>query len=146
MIRWIVLCLLLIWVRVSLAAPLVPQPTALNDPLAEQIETLQATTQAHIDALLMQMEGLEPAQKQELERQIVDLKQQGEIDRLTLLLESAQAADDANRVADIQKALDFWKNPPQTQILPQISTDKTPPSNESRPASEKPSVAPTTTK
>lgn len=124
MIRCTMLCLLLLWVNVALAGPAPSSATSLSDPLAEQLQTLQAATQAQIDAVMLEMKDQAPAAKADLERRIVELKHQGEISRLTLLLDAAHAAGDAARVADLQKALEQWQNPPQMQILPQNNAVK----------------------
>lgn len=146
MIRCMILCLLLMLATVSFADQVTPDNAAWNDPLAEQMQTLQASVQAQIDALTVQMKDLDPAQKADAEAQIVEIKRQGEVQRLTLLLESAQAAGDANRVAKIQNALNHWQNPPQTEILPQIVGEKVQTSSEPQPPLQQQPTSPNSSK
>lgn len=123
-IRMMILGLTLIGVTLSYADPLPTVKTPLTDPQAEQVEALQAATQAQVDAVTLQLDAAGPAERESLERRIVELKRQGEIERLTLLLSAAQAEGEAARIAEIQAALAQWTHPPETQILPTAATTK----------------------
>jgi multidrug resistance efflux pump len=84
-----------------------------------RLEASEAQIQTSISSLEAQLSSAESADADALQRQIIDLKHQGEIDRLHILLEWAGSTGDAARVAEIQNALNQLQNPPQMQATPQ---------------------------
>jgi hypothetical protein len=146
MTRFVILAVFVMFGGLCFADPVASPSYPVADPLAEQLETLQATAQAQIDALTMQMNNLEPEAKAEVEKQIVELKRQTEVQRLTWLRDAAQAAGSAEKVAEIQKALEYWLNPPATHLLPQVSGAKTQDSKASTSAAKKVTTTPKSAK
>ncbi|HEY3296432.1 MAG TPA: hypothetical protein VGL38_13470 [bacterium] len=96
------------------------QATTPRADYQAQIQDLSASTKAQIEALEAQIATATPQHQDELQLQIAETKRQGEISRLEILLQWAQDKGDAARVAEIEQALNNWRNPPQPQALPQI--------------------------
>ena len=102
-----------------------PSQTTRTDYQA-QLQALSTTVEGQVSALEAEVAAAQPQDREELQRQIVETKKQGEISRLEILLQWAQERGDAARVAEIQTALDNWRNPPQPQQLPQIEKNPSP--------------------
>ncbi|MBU0509076.1 hypothetical protein KKH27_09610 [bacterium] len=119
-----------LFVLLLIALPTWPQsPEALKaSPTDFQARIVEAEANTHlqIEALTAGMETLDPAQREALDRQCVEIKRQGEIQRLEILLEWAQAEGDEVKVTEVRQALETWRNPPEGQVLPQIPRDETP--------------------
>jgi hypothetical protein len=104
------------------------QTTATMTDYQARIQIAAQETQAQIATLETQVAGSKTIDREALEQRIVEVKKQGEITRLTILLEWAQSSGNSAKVEEIQRALDQWTNPPQPKDLPIIpkSLDKTP--------------------
>jgi hypothetical protein len=110
--------------------------TAPTDPSRADYQARldQAATTVHtqIATLETQLTAAKTAAAQDdLQRQIQDMKRQGEIQRLEILLEWAQAKGDAARATEIEQALNNWRNPPQPQVLPQLEKGAAAPATKS---------------
>jgi hypothetical protein len=88
-----------------------------------QLQNLEQQTQDAVKALDEQAASQDPESRQAIQLQIQELKRQGEINRLSILLEWANTDGDQARALEIQQALNQWQNPPQTHQLPTITRD-----------------------
>jgi hypothetical protein len=80
------------------------QKTAAD--FAAQFQTLENETQARISTIEQQMAEADAAAKENLNRQIEQIKFDYEIQRLEILLEQAESQADEGRAAEIRQALD----------------------------------------
>jgi hypothetical protein len=110
-------------------------PSARTDYQA-QLQQLSTTVQSHVQSLETQLTAATPAQRDELQRQIVQTKRQGEISRLEILLQWARERGDTAKITEIEDALENWRNPPQTQSLPQIEKKGQPAQSTPQPSSK----------
>jgi hypothetical protein len=90
-----------------------------------RIEANEVNVQSQIRSLEEQLSTADTQERESIEQQVVELKRQGEIQRLQLLLSWAKADADADRIREIETALDHIQNPPAPAAQPQ--TDKTRP-------------------
>jgi len=95
-----------------------PKNTVATDYHA-RLEASATQLQTRIGVLEAQLADPNTKDRESIERQIVEMKRQGEIDRLQILLDWARAQGDASRVEEIQQVLNQWQNPPQPQHLPE---------------------------
>lgn len=96
-----------------------PANPATGTDYRTRLETNSAETQAEISALETELASAESRDHESLERQLIELKRQGEIRRLTILLEWANAEGDASRAAELQMALANWTTPAAAKPLPE---------------------------
>jgi hypothetical protein len=102
-------------------APIVDSP--LSAAVHARLEANDTQVQSDIQSLEAQRESASAPERETIERQIADRKNQGEISRLEILLEDAQTRNDAARTEQIRAALNVVKNPPRPQSTPQILRD-----------------------
>lgn len=86
-----------------------------------RLEASATQIQTGIQALETQLSAASPEDRPALDRQIVALKKQGEIDRLHILLDWANAEGDAARASEIQAALSNWNMQAEHKRLPELS-------------------------
>jgi hypothetical protein len=86
-----------------------------------QLLNVEQFNQRQVQALQTQVEAAQPQDREALQRQIQNMKREGEIQRLGILLKWAKDEGDAARVAEVEKALDLWVNPPQPRDLPAVT-------------------------
>jgi hypothetical protein len=113
------LFVLLLFVMTALSQDTKEQAQKAIDYKA-QLQSLEQETQLQIKTLSEQLESAELKDRETLDKQIIDIKHNAEIQRLTILLDWAKAEGDQARIAEVQKALDNWVNPPQPQQLPTV--------------------------
>jgi hypothetical protein len=87
-----------------------------------QLQSCRSETESAISALEQQILSADHSQSEDLQRQIARLKKDGEIRRLRILLAWAQSEGNTARIAEVQKALDSWLNPPSSSHTPAILT------------------------
>jgi uncharacterized protein YecA (UPF0149 family) len=97
------------------------------------IQSLETETQMQIAALETQISKADGQNREQTDRQIMEVKRQAEISRLNILLDWAHAEGDEARAAEIVQALSHWLNPPQTQQLPTVSRENVAPGTETVP-------------
>jgi biopolymer transport protein ExbD len=98
------------------------QVTAPQASYDVQLQELATNVQTQIQAIEAQIAAAQPQDREALQRQIADVKKQGEINRLEIMLQAARDKGDAARVTEIQQALENWRNPPQPQVQ-QVTKD-----------------------
>lgn len=101
-------------------------PASVNSEVYEtRLAELEKATQDQVASLSEQMAATkDEASNEKLASQAMEIKLQGEIQRLEILLEWAQAEGDEARIGEVQEALDHLLNPPAPVNLPEIQTDK----------------------
>lgn len=101
-------------------------PAPAQNPYMERIEDLRNLTQQTVSQLSQQAATVSGSELAAIEASIADVKRQGEISRLRILLEWAQADGDVARAAEVQQVLDQRLNPAQPQQLPQVPRNDAP--------------------
>jgi len=124
--RKMLLCLVAVALAVPVWAQQAEKSAQATQDFQTRINAVEAETQAQVEALAAQANDPDPAVRQQVDKRIEGLKQQGEIRRLEILLEQAQAEGDNDKAAEVQQALDMWRNPPQTKSLPLVPRDAAP--------------------
>ncbi|MFZ5434679.1 MAG: hypothetical protein ACOZB3_13010 [Calditrichota bacterium] len=122
MIRLLLVCAATLWTIL----PLMAQEKSTATDYSIRIASVETETQARIEALASEIENTDPATRDAVGRQIEQLKREGEIRRLEILLEWAQTDGDARRISEAEHALNQWRNPPQTQELPELPKNENP--------------------
>jgi hypothetical protein len=85
---------------------------------AQRMAESQTQIQTAIQSLELQLASAGADDQEKIQQQIISLKRDGEIQRLTILLEQANLTGDMSRAQEISRALSFYQNPPQVQTLP----------------------------
>jgi hypothetical protein len=96
-----------------------------------QLQSLETETQMKIGTLNDQIEKADASTREDLDKQIVTLKHDAETQRLTILLNWATSEGNQARIAEVQKALDNWVNPPQPQPQQLIDRSQDTPGSQS---------------
>jgi hypothetical protein len=122
------------------------QPQTSRADYSAQLQALAADVSAQIQALETQAAAATPAQQESFQRQIGEVKRQGEIHRLEVLLEWAQTVGDQARVSEVEQALENWRNPPQPTNLPQIPKGSERADNSQKPEARGPVSNPVSSK
>ena len=78
-----------------------------------QLQKLFNSTQAQIQALEMQIASASPRARDSLEVRVAEVKTQSEIRRLEILPQVAREKSDDAKIAELERAIDYWRNPPQ---------------------------------
>ena len=101
-------------------------PESVNvEVFKTRLAELEKATQDQVAALTVQMEAAkEEGASEKLAKEAMEIKLQGEIQRLEIILEWAQAEGDEARIAEVQEALYNLVNPPPPVKLPEIQTEK----------------------
>jgi hypothetical protein len=85
-----------------------------------RLEASSTQIQTGIQALETQLAAAAPEDRPAFDRQIIAMKKQGEISRLQILLEWANAEGDAAKVSEVQTALTNLTTPVESKRLPEL--------------------------